>query len=286
MIKKSTDRANAVFVSGGMSGLGRALASEYVQRGANIAIFDLQVNDDVVEQLGSFRRVDSQKIVAYAASVTDSGALTSAVEQAVSEIGNPELAINCAGIQRAHPFDQLSSDQFEQVVQVNLVGSRNFAAAVVPVMEAGSRLALVSSMAGFAANYSYAAYSASKFGVVGLGRVLRLELKPRGIDVSLICPPEVDTPMVDEELKNMHPASRRLKDLGGSLTLDEAIEAILRGLDAGKAVIIPGGKARLTYFCNRYLPDFLMNAIVDRIVRSELRKMDVDGSQAARTNDR
>ena len=90
--------------------------------------------------------------------------------QAAAALGAPELAINCAGIQRASPFEQLPAEHFEQTVAVNLVGSRHFAAAVLPHMVAGSRLALVSSMAGFAANYSYAAYSAAKFGVVGLGR--------------------------------------------------------------------------------------------------------------------
>jgi len=262
-----------LFVSGGMSGLGRALAREYLQRGADVAIFDLVIKDDVLQELENARRSRTQKVVALQASVTDFQALASAVEQAIATIGPAELAINCAGIQRAQPFDELTQEDFEQVVQVNMFGSRNFAAALLPGMQKGARLALVSSMAGFAANYSYAAYCGSKFGVIGLGRVLRLECKPRGIDVSLICPPEVDTPMVVEEMKNMHPASRKLKDIGGSLSLDQALRGILAGLDAGRGVIIPGVKAKLTYLCNRYLPDCIMNALVDFIVRSELAKM-------------
>jgi len=128
-------------------------------------------------------------------------------------------------------------------------------------------------MAGFAANYSYATYCASKFAVVGLGRVLRLELQPRGIAVSLICPPEVDTPMVVEEARTMHPVSRTLKDLSGTLSVEEAIKGILAGLDRGTHVIIPGTSARLTYLANRYLPDFVMNAVVDRVVNSTIKKM-------------
>ena len=272
-------KPKTLFVSGGMSGLGKALAGEYLQRGADVAIFDLVIKDDVLQDLAKLRPSDTQKLVAYEASVTDYQALTAAVEQAVEAIGPVELAINCAGIQRAQPFDKLSREDFELVVEVNVFGSRNFAAAVLPAMHRGARLALVSSMAGFAANYSYAAYCGSKFAVLGLGRVLRLECKPRGIDVSLICPPEVDTPMVVEEMKDMHPASRRLKDIGGSLSLDQAIRGILGGLDAGRGVIIPGVKAKLTYFSNRYLPDFIMNALVDFIVRSELAKMS-DGAKS------
>lgn len=274
MAKKKYPRT--LYVSGGMSGIGRALAREYAGRGADIAIFDLVVDDGVLQDLRRACPGQSQKILAFEASVTDIKRLQGAVGQAIEAIGPPDLAVNCAGIQRAQPFPVLSQEDFERVIQVNVFGSRNFAAAVLPTMRAGARLALVASMAGFAANYSYAAYCASKFGVVGLGRVLRLECKPRGIDVSLICPPEVDTPMVVEESKTMHPVSRRLKDFGGTLSVEEALRGIIAGLDAGRSVIIPGFKAKLTYLCNRYLPDFVMNAVVDRIVRSELGKMGED----------
>ncbi|MEH6583405.1 MAG: SDR family NAD(P)-dependent oxidoreductase [Halioglobus sp.] len=269
------DRKNpkTLFISGGMSGIGKSLAHEYLRRGADIAIFDLVVDQDVLRELEASRKNQSQRIAAYQASVTDFEQLAAAVAQAVDAIGAPELAINSAGIQRAQPFGELSQEDFELVIQVNVFGTRNFSAAVLPTMQSGSRLALVASMAGFAANYSYAAYGASKFAVVGLGRVLRLECKPRGIDVSLICPPEVDTPLVVEELKNMHPVSRRLKDIGGSLSVEEALKGIIAGLDAGRGVIIPGVKAKITYLSNRYLPDFLMNTLVDYIVRSELKKM-------------
>jgi len=261
------------FVSGGMSGIGKALALEYSRRGADIAVFDLVVEDTVVAELENARRSQSQKIVAYQASVTDFEQLREAVDKAAAALGAPALAINCAGINKALPFAELPREDYERVVQVNVFGTRNFAAAVLPLMERGGRLALVASMAGFTANYCYAAYSSSKFAVVGLGKVLRLECKPKGIAVSLICPPEVDTPMVVEEMKDMHPVSRALKDLAGSLTVEEAMRGIFAGLDAGKHVIIPGGKAKLTYFFNRYLPEFVMNALVDRIVRSELKKM-------------
>lgn len=271
------------FVSGGMSGIGKAFALEYVRRGADVAIFDLVLDDGVLKELQDTRKNKFQQIVAFKSSVTDAGQLTGTVKQAVEAIGMPELAINCAGVQRAQPFAELPREDFELVVQVNLFGSRNFAAAVLPHMQQGGRLVLVASMAGFAANYSYAAYSASKFGVIGLGKVLRLECKPRGIDVGLICPPEVDTPMVVEEAKHMHPVSRRLKDLGGSLSLEEAMQGIFAGLDAGNSVIIPGTKAKMTYLCNRYLPDFIMNTVVDKIVQSELKKMASDPVSANRS---
>jgi len=274
-MSKSTT-PHAVFITGGMSGLGRALAEVYLRRGADVAIFDLATKADVLQELEHCKLRSSQKLAVFEASVTDFDGLSDVVQQAVTDLGSPDLAINCAGMQRAAPFEQLSREAFEMVVQVNLFGSRNFAAAVLPQMRRGARLALVASMAGFTANYSYATYCASKFAVIGLGRVLRLEMKPRGIEVSLVCPPEVDTPMVVEEAKTMHPVSRKLKDLAGSLSLDEAIAGIIAGLDAGRGVIIPGFSAKLTYFASRYLPDWMMNAFVDRVVRSTLKQMETN----------
>ena len=90
-----------LFVSGGMSGLGRALATVYLRRGSNVAIFDLAIDDGVMAELGDHKSRDSQKLVAYAADVADLEALRDAVGRAVAATGDPQLAINCAGIQRA-----------------------------------------------------------------------------------------------------------------------------------------------------------------------------------------
>jgi NAD(P)-dependent dehydrogenase (short-subunit alcohol dehydrogenase family) len=273
-----SSQSQAVFISGGGSGIGLCLAQHYLARGARVALFDLIVSDAVRSELG--HRASPSALSLHEVDVRDADALESAVAEAAAVLGPPTLAVNSAGIQIAAPFMELSQEQFSRVLDINLLGSRNFAAAALPHMQAGSRLALVASLAGFSANYSYAAYSASKFGVIGLGRVLRLECKPRGIAVSLICPPEVDTPLVEEEKKTMHPVSRRLKDFGGSLSIDEAVAGILAGLDAGRSVIIPGARAKVTYVCSRYLPDALMNLVVDRIVKSELAKMAHTGGAA------
>ena len=115
----ATTIPRTLFVTGGMSGLGKALAAIYLGRGADVAIFDLAVNEEVIAELGRHKLRDTQKLVAYAASVTDMEALSEAVSEAVKVIGISELAINCAGIQRAAPFEELSGADFELVVQVN-----------------------------------------------------------------------------------------------------------------------------------------------------------------------
>jgi short-subunit dehydrogenase len=151
----------------------------------------------------------------------------------------------------------LSAEDFTRVVNINLIGSRNFAAAVLPHMKSGSRLAFVASLAGLISNYSYAAYNASKFGVVGLAGAIRMDCVARGIEVSVICPPEVKTPMVEEELKTMDPITNELKQVAGTLELDTACDEILAGLQKGDFYIIPGFRARMVWRLNRWFPGLL-----------------------------
>ena len=84
-------------------------------------------------------------------------------------------------------------------------------------------------MAGTVGIYGYSAYGSSKFAVLGMAQCIRAEYAPKGITVSVICPPEIDTPMVTQELKTMHPATRILKDFAGRLTLSEALTQIING---------------------------------------------------------
>ncbi|MCV6627764.1 MAG: SDR family NAD(P)-dependent oxidoreductase, partial [Cellvibrionaceae bacterium] len=176
------------------------------------------------------------------------------------------LAVNSAGVQLAKEFLSYSSDEFSWVVNVNLIGSRNFAAAVLPLMATGGRLALVASLAGLLTSYSYAAYNASKHGVVGLAGALRMDCIPLGVEVSVICPPEVETPMVEEERKTMHPIAKQQKEVAGSLSLEQAGEEILSALGRGKYMIIPGFRARWVWRISRWLPN-TMATISSAMVR-------------------
>lgn len=255
-----------VFISGAGSGIGLGLAGLLRARGARIAAFDLTISDAVRDRLAAG---DASACSFHEVDVRDSEALARAAAAAAAELGPPTLAINCAGIQLAKRFDELSAEGFERVVAVNLVGSRNFAAAVLPHMRPGGQLALVASLAGFVPNYGYAAYNASKFGVVGLAGALRLECRPKGIDVSLIAPPEVETPMVDEERRTGDPVALKLKAFAGTLSAERACAEILRGIDRRRAVIVPGHRGRFTRRMALVAPG-LTNAIADRMVRRAL----------------
>ena len=257
----------SVVVTGAGSGLGLRLAEMLGRRGHHLNALDLTLSADARDTL---TRATSGHVNFEEVDVRDTAALTHAFARAVENQGTPGLVINCAGVQHAEPFLVQSEEAFTRVVEINLLGSRNVAAAALEHLRPGGHLVLVASMAGLVANYAYAAYCASKFGVVGLAQVLRLEQHARGIDVSVVCPPEVETPMVDDERKTMLAPTRALKEMAGTLELEPAVQAILRGIDARKFMIIPGRRARFTYLLTRALPGRVTRFVTDRVVAREL----------------
>ncbi|MFI4941304.1 MAG: SDR family NAD(P)-dependent oxidoreductase [Burkholderiales bacterium] len=261
-----------VFISGGGSGIGREFAHRLASEGADIAIFNRKFAPTVIQELEKLAVRPDQKFRNYSADVSVDASIRSAIDQAVADFGVPDLAINSAGIQIAKPFTELPSLEFNQVIAINLIGSRNFAAAVIPHLRAGSHLVFVASLAGLVGTYAYAAYCASKFGVMGLASALRIEMKLQNIDVSICCPGEIITPLVIEERKTLHPISAALKDFAGHQEVEVACDQMLRGIARRRFEIVDGVMPRLTAFLARHLPA-MTRATADGIAASAAKKM-------------
>ncbi len=259
-----------VFISGGSSGIGRNMARHLAAEGAHIALFNRSSATDVLQEMRAAACRPEQRFCTYRTDVAQAANIEAAVRQAVQELGAPDLAINSAGVINALPFDKATAQDFDRVIDTNLKGSRHFAAAVLPHMQARSHLVFIASLAAYTGNFAYTAYCASKFGVRGLAEALRYELKLKGIDVSLCCPGEIMTPMVTEEKRYQHPVSAALKAFAGSAQLDEAVPALLRGIARREFDIVDGPRPALTAFLSRHAPR-LSRQIGDHIAARALR---------------
>lgn len=258
-----------VLVTGAGSGIGQRLSQLLAGRGADVIAIDLNFSADARSTLeaSGTGRVHFAEL-----DVRDSSAVDAAVEAGVAEVGAPQLVINSAGVVVAKSFAETSEEEFRRVVDINLYGSRNVAAATLPHLQSGGHLVLVASLAGIVANYGYSAYCASKFGVVGMAEVLRLEQKPRGVNVSVVTPPEVMTPMVDEERRSGSKLTGEMKQFAGSMELEPAAQAILAGIDGGGFLIIPSARAKATRLLNRLTPLRATHAISDRLLAKSTSK--------------
>lgn len=247
-------------VTGAGSGIGRKLAELMLARGDDVIALDVTFSDEARQSLEA---AGSGKAHLESADVRDAAAVSTAVESGVSALGAPSLVVNSAGVVIAKPFTETTEEEYRRVVDINLYGSRNISAAAIPHLKSGGHLVLIASLAGFVANYGYSAYCSSKFAVVGLAEVLRLELKPQGIEVSVVAPPEVVTPMVEEERRSGSKITGELKQFAGSMELEPAAKMILDGIDGGGFLIVPSLRGKATRWLNRFTPLTLTHKISD-----------------------
>jgi NAD(P)-dependent dehydrogenase (short-subunit alcohol dehydrogenase family) len=191
------------FVAGGASGLGAATARALAERGARVAIADL--DGDRAQELAGELGGDA---VAFAADVTKEDEVRAAVDGAVEALGSIRFAVSCAGIGWAERTvgknGPAGLDGFQKVVQVNLIGTYNvlrLAAAAMAQNEQGDdgergAVVMTASVAAYDGQIGQTAYSASKGGVVGLTLPAARDLARQGIRVCTIAPGLFDTPLL------------------------------------------------------------------------------------------
>ncbi len=239
--------------------MGRGLARLYAGQGNDVVLLARDTTGHLQEAVNSCREVTrdpGQTVVAEFFDVTAFDTLQSDMDNLIARFGVPDLLILCAGVATNSTFLDTPREKFDWVMEVNLAGSREMARTVLPAMlERGSgQIVFFSSMAGMLGIYGYSAYSASKFAVNGLVQALRQELLGTGVSVNLVCPPEVQTPMIAAEAASVLPQTRFLKDLGGTLKPEVAVRKIARGIGRNRALIIPGARARLMAWTARHFP--------------------------------
>jgi len=253
-----------IFIIGGCGGIGGALASRYMKDGCRVVVFDV----DSKNIRGFLEENDESRGFEYYQIDVRSEASTGHAFMQAIKYGFPDVVINCAGITLARSFEETTEDEYRHVIDVNMIGSRNVAAVAVKNLNPGGHLVLLSSMAGLVSCYGYSAYGSSKRAVIGLAGVMRIELKSKGIDISVVCPPEVETQMVIEERKNRPVETEVMKLMAGSLSLDYATDIIYKGIIDRKYLIMPGVESKLLYFLLRFLPGSVSRMFEDLIISS------------------
>ena len=258
------------FISGGSSGIGLATARLLASKDCNIVLFarDNTKLEKACNLLRKEQGPDHQKIFSIPMDVGDHTDVKAKIKIAVEKYGVPDILINSAGIGLADHFENIGHDAFSQMMQINVIGTRNVIFELLPYMKkAGGQIVNLSSVAGLMGMFGYTAYGTSKYALVGFSECLRSELKPYNITVTLVCPPEVDTPFVEEENKIIPPESRAIKNLAGLLKPEKVAKSIINGLEKKKALVIPGLMAKLLYLNHRLTNGHLTRITSDIIVK-------------------
>jgi short-subunit dehydrogenase len=184
-----------VMITGASSGIGRGLALELGKRGARIGL--LARRKDLLDDIVSELEAQGGKALALPVNVQDAAAVQEAADRLSAEFGPIDVLVANAGIGATSDAASLKASEVADVMGVNVIGVANCVAAVVPQMAArgSGQLVAISSLAAYRGLPKSAAYCASKAAVSSLFESFRLDLKPRGIDVTIIHPGFIKTPL-------------------------------------------------------------------------------------------
>jgi len=187
---------NAV-VTGGATGIGRAIARTFAGEGAGVAICDLDYEgaERTAEEIGS----TGTTARAYKTDVSDWENVAEVAEKVLQDFGAVDILVNNAGITRDNLLIRMSDEEWQDVLDVNLKGVFHCTKAFVPGMlrRRSGKIISIASVVGMMGNAGQANYAASKAGIIGLTKSLARELAARGINVNAIAPGFIKTRMTE-----------------------------------------------------------------------------------------
>jgi 3-hydroxybutyrate dehydrogenase len=223
-------------VTGGASGIGRAITIELAARGARVAVADLD------EAAASAVAAGCPGAIARACDVADPAASVRLVDDVRRELGQIDILVNNAGLQHIAPIEAFPVDRWTYLVQVMLVAPFVLTRAVLPGMygQGWGRIVNIASIHALVASPNKSAYVAAKHGLLGLTRATALEAGPRGVTANAICPAYVRTPMVERQVADLAAAE--------GLTIPETIEKVMLAPTAIRRLIEPAEVARYAAF--------------------------------------
>lgn len=243
-------------VTGGASGMGKEAALQLAAAGARVAIVDL--NESALTETAA----GHDNISAYSCDVSDLDAVQSMVQQVESELGPIARLTHCAAIMPAIPLMQSNAADINKMMAINYGGTVNLVQTIMPLMEArgAGDVIMFGSMAGDIPALTLGAYCATKAATNMYAEVLYHENRDGPLRILLVCPPAVDTPLMDQAAE--HGPAQLMKDRaeGRMSTPKMIIDAVEAAIERGDWVVRPGQSALYTRF-RRFFPGLLWRLV-------------------------
>lgn len=235
-------------VTGGSQGIGRACALSLAKRGATVVVGDIRDSAELKSIASDF----AGDIDSIEADVTDPASLERVVEQAEA-LGGLDILVNNAGIVTREPVADLTHEQWDEVIDVNLTGVYHAVKAAHPLLcDSGGTVVTISSLLAQVGYPKRAAYSASKGGLDALTRALAAEMGPDGVRVNAVNPGFIRTEMtrsyIDAGRAEEYETRTAIGQLGEPEDVAETVAFLASDLAAfisGETLLVDGGQAAL-----------------------------------------
>lgn len=261
-------QGKVAIVTGGASGIGKALGQQLVKQGAKVVIGD--INIDNVDNAGG--RVQAIKV-----DVSQADQVQNLVDQTVQEHGRLDYMFNNAGFALSGEIRDLSLEQWNRILDVNLKGVIHGVQAAYPAMikQGYGHIVNTASLAGLIPSPTLAAYSTTKFAVVGLSLALRSEAAGLGVKVSALCPGFIQTGIYDAGVYVKSRKEDMMANMAFKLMdVDKSAELMMRGIAKNRAIITMPTYAYIFWGLQRISP--ALGGLLGRKIVSDFRKVRIE----------
>lgn len=255
-----------IAITGGGSGLGRALARLYAKRGWRIAISDLSAerSADLAKELTEA----GTEVLAQVCDIRKAEDLQTFVDDTVARYGRVDVFVNNAGVAGSGSLEQTSFDDWEWMIDIDLMGVVRGCKAVVPVLrkQGHGHVVNVASIAGVVAGPMMASYNVAKAGVISLSESLRKDLSGTGVEVSVVCP-SFFTSDLHSTARTLNADQQRIvtKMINkATYTADDIAAIVASAIDARRFMVLPQKDAKLMWWFKRIAPERFHHWIVKK----------------------
>lgn len=260
-----------ILVTGGSKGIGLAVAREFASRGANVFLVARGEGALGAAKAEIERDFPTIRVETALCDVSDYAAVETTVGTMLEAFGSVDGVVNNAGFSYPQYFERIEPEEFRRIMEVDYLGSVFVTKAALPRLSAGSFIAFTSSVAGYLGVFGFTSYSPAKFAQIGFAECLEQELLDRGIQVSVLCPPDTDTPGFAAENKTKPFETAEISKTAKVMKAEDVAKRFVDKLIRGKFIINVNVESEALYRLKGFAPG-LSRWIVHRLVRSAQRK--------------
>lgn len=232
---------NAI-VTGSTSGIGLAVARSLAAEGCNIMLNGFGNKDEIEKLLKEFQSDYKVKALYSDADMSKPADVRKMVADCASNLGGVDILVNNAGIQFVSPIENFPDDKWDAIIAINLSSAFHSIKAAMPNMKASNygRIINIASAHGLVGSMNKSAYVAAKHGIVGMTKVVALEVAETNITCNAICPGWVHTPLVQKQIEDNAKA--------GNISIEQAGKELLGAKQPSKRFVKPENIGALVVF--------------------------------------
>jgi len=250
-------RGKKAVVTGAASGIGRSISLALAREGADLFLLD--IDEEKLASVGEEVRTLGVGVISRLCDVAVAEQILEAVNALQDMWGEVDILVNNAGILYYGRTEEMSEEQWDRLLAVNLYAPIRFVHLLLPLLRQRpeAHILNVCSLAGLVPKRKLAAYQTTKFGLVGLSQSLRLEYSPKGVGVTALCPGLVDTDLIDAGIERKWVTSKPRTPSFLSVSPDRIAARAVQAIRKNQGLVVVPAYARLLWLFVRLFPRFV-----------------------------